>query len=105
VTTQEPGLETHLAFIQTVIARQASNSFIIKGWSVTLCSAIAALGAQQQDWVYSLVLVIPALAFWHLDAYYLRQERFFRFLYDDARSARVDTYDMGTSGYRDRCKY
>ncbi len=34
----------HLEFVQAVIARQAANSFLLKGWSVTLATALVALG-------------------------------------------------------------
>lgn len=98
-------LPKHLEFIQAVISRQASNSFVVKGWSVTLCSAIAAFGAQQGDWLYTFVLVIPSLAFWHLDAYYLRQERLFRYLYDDVRTAAVEPFAMAIQQYKGRCTH
>ena len=35
----------HLQMIQTIISRMAGNSFFIKGWSVTLASAIFVLSA------------------------------------------------------------
>ena len=35
----------YLQMIQAVIARMAGNSFLIKGWSVTLVAALFALAA------------------------------------------------------------
>ena len=35
----------HLEFIQNVITRMNSNSFLIKGWAITLVSALFALAA------------------------------------------------------------
>ncbi len=35
--------EKHLEFLQAVITRMAGNSFLIKGWSVTLVAALLAL--------------------------------------------------------------
>lgn len=72
----------HLEMIQSVISRLAQNSFNIKGWSITLVSVVFAfLEAQQGAKHLILVTLIPAIAFWVLDAYYLQQERLYRKLY------------------------
>lgn len=81
---QDP-TSVHLGFIQAIIARMAGNSFLIKGWSVTVSAALFALAANDANRAFAIVALLPALAFWGLDAYYLRQERLFRRLYDDAR--------------------
>lgn len=39
----------HLGFIQAIITRMGLNSFLLKGWSVTLVAAIFALAAKQTD--------------------------------------------------------
>lgn len=39
---------THLQFIQEVIKRLASNSFLVKGWSVTLVSALFVLSSKDK---------------------------------------------------------
>lgn len=71
----------HLQFIQEVIKRMASNSFIIKGWSVTLVSALFAVSVADTDKRFILIAYIPAIMFWFLDAFFLYQERLFRMLY------------------------
>jgi hypothetical protein len=71
----------HLEMLQAVIARLAGNSFLLKGWSVTLVSALLALAAKDADRRFVLVAFIPSIMFWILDAYFLRQERLFRGLY------------------------
>jgi len=71
----------HLELIQGVINRLAGNSFHLKGWAVTLVSALTALGAQDSKASYMLLALIPVIAFWPLDAYFLREERRFRELY------------------------
>ena len=77
--------EAHLAMIQGVINRLAQNSFLLKGWSVLLVSALLAVAASSsEDWILP-VAFLPTAAFWGLDGYYLRQERLFRRLYDHAR--------------------
>jgi hypothetical protein len=72
----------HLEMIQSVISRLAGNSFSMKGWSITLIAALMALAAKDANERYAAVALFPALCFWGLDAYYLRQERLFRKLYD-----------------------
>lgn len=71
----------HLEMIQGVINRMASNSFLLKGWAVTLVSGIFALSSKDADKLYFLIAYIPILVFWGLDAYYLLQERLYRKLY------------------------
>lgn len=73
----------HLEFIQAAIARMNQNSFQIKGWMITLVSALLALYANSGKPVYVLIAIIPTIVFWVLDAYYLQQGRRFRGIYDD----------------------
>jgi hypothetical protein len=76
----------HLEMIQGVINRMASNSLYIKGWCITLVSALFALAAvKDTNPKVIFAAFIPAIMFWALDAYYLRQERLFRKLYDKIR--------------------
>jgi hypothetical protein len=63
----------------------ASNSFLLKGWSVTLVAALFALAAKDSNKKYIVVAYFPVLVFWILDAYFLSQERYFRDLYDAIR--------------------
>jgi hypothetical protein len=75
----------HLEFIQNVITRMATNSFLLKGWSVTLVAALFALAAQNTNLNFVILGFFPVITFWILDAYYLRQERLFRQLFDAIR--------------------
>ena len=77
----------HLGMIQTVIERMARCSFLLRGWAVTLVSAIFALAARDADPSFIIVAYIPTVAFWILDGYYLYQERLFRALYNDVAAA------------------
>ena len=70
----------YLQMIQSVIARMSRNSFLIKGWSISVVAALTALvGAEASTLVY--LPVLPAAMFWGLDAFFLRQERLFRELW------------------------
>ena len=75
----------HLQMIQDVITRMASNSFMLKGWAVTLIAGIFALASKDTNKLYFIIVYIPVIAFWALDSYYLLQERLYRALYDKIR--------------------
>ncbi len=75
----------HLELIQGVVDRLANNSFAFKAWAIVLVAAVFAFAAGDGDPIFLLIALIPALAFWGLDATYLRQERLFRALYDAVR--------------------
>lgn len=73
----------HLEFIQNVITRMNSNSFLIKGWTVTLVSALFALEAKDTNTDYVIVSYISIPIFWILDGFYIAQERQYRELYKE----------------------
>ena len=75
----------HIEMIQAVVNRMSINSFLLKGWSVVLISALFALAAAESQALFVYIAYFPAIAFWMLDAYFLRQERLFRKLYDRVR--------------------
>ncbi len=91
-----------LEFIQGIINRMAANSFLIKGWCITLVSALFALAAKDANVKYTLIAYIPVLVFWILDGYYLWQERLFRALYDNIRLKEESLIDfsMDTRTFR-----
>ena len=92
----------HLQMIQAVITRLAGNSFMIKRWSVTLVAALFALAAASTNVLFVCLAYFPVFMFWALDAYFLRQERLFRKLYDDVRSAEgVCDFSMNTQPFEE----
>lgn len=76
--------------IQTIVQRMASNSFLIKGWYVTLTLAGFGLFVDRNEINFLLLIVLSSLIFWTLDGYYLGVERAFRSLYNDI--SYKDTY-------------
>jgi len=76
----------HLEFVQGVVNRLSTNSFLLKGWSVVLISALFALSAKEADRGFALLAYIPGLAFWGLDGYFLALERCYRRLYEKVRN-------------------
>lgn len=98
--------EKHLEFTQGVINRMGQNSFLIKGWTVTLVSALFALSAKDSNQKFVIVAYFPTVIFWLLDSYYLYQERLFRRVYDDIRqkpnvdfSLKTNKFDKGISDW------
>lgn len=89
----------YLELIQQIILRMANNSFLVKGWSLTLVAAIFAVAAQGNTWGLVWTALLPALCFWWLDTFYLRQERLFRHLYDYAKISHAITFSMNTKVY------
>ncbi len=90
----------HLEMLQSVITRMANNSFLVKGWSVTLLSAILVLTAKDKIFAMGWIALIPIIIFWLLDGFFLRQERLFRKLYDKYRIQPQDSptdFNMDTS--------
>ena len=81
----------HLGFIQAIITRMGVNSFLLKGWSVTLVAAIFALAAKQADRRFVLLAFFPIAIFWLLDAFFLHQEKLFRRLYELVALGEVDS--------------
>ena len=85
--TKEENLHKELDLIQAVTTRLGQNAFYVKGWSITLVAVVLALGdddlrsTAERPYLLGLILVVW-LAFWYLDAYFLRLERMYRKLYD-----------------------
>ncbi len=73
----------HLEFIQNVIVRMGTNSFIVKGWAITLVSAIYALAAKDANLHYVMITYIVVPAFWLLDGFFLSVERQYSSLYNE----------------------
>ena len=92
----------YLEFTQGVINRLASDSSRMKGWCVVLVAALLILLAQEGQIEFIAIALVPVIAFWGLDGYFLGQERLYRALYDHVRTleeAEID-FSMNVSPYR-----
>ena len=94
----------HLKMIQGVVNRLSNNSFLLKGWTVILVSALFALAAGDTQIYFVYLAYFPAVAFWVLDGYFLHQERLFRALYDHVRGLDENAIDfsMNTAIVKDQ---
>ena len=96
----------HLEMIQGVINRMAHNSFLAKGWSMTLLAAGVIFISRTEippDWIL-LAFVVPVFGFWLLDAYFLWHERMFRKLYDEIRQRETTSFSMDLTKHKGKRK-
>ena len=87
----------HLEMIQGVINRLGHDSFLIKGWSVTLVVAgvvVITRNEVQPEWIAWVLLILVVVFFWTLDGYFLWQERLFRKVYDEIRKQETTEFEM-----------
>jgi len=84
-------------FIQSVISRMNSNSFVLKGWGVSLISVLLALTYKETALISTEICYFATIIFWGLDAYYLSRERMYRALYDKVRIITEDKIDFSMS--------
>lgn len=95
----------HLEMIQKIIDRFAQNSFLIKGWVITV--ALAGYGfylTHKTKPIFLLLIITSVMIFWVLDSYYLKQERLFRKLYEKRATdlnSRKYSHSMSIAGHKD----
>lgn len=89
----------HLGFIQGIITRMGTNSFLLKGWSVTLVAAMFALAVRDADKRFMILAYFPVFVFWALDGFFLHQEKLFRRLYEEVAAGTINsaTFTLDTS--------
>ena len=69
--------------IEDCIKRMATNSFLLKGWAVTVISALIGLTANTNNWRFgSGLAILVCIGFWYLDATYLKLERLYKRKYN-----------------------
>ena len=76
-------IHKEIDLIQSCITRMAQNSFMIKGWFVSIYAVILALLPVKVN-LFLLCVVLTAinLSFWYLDGFFLRTEKLYRKMYD-----------------------
>ena len=92
----------HLEFIQGAINRMAGNLFFLRGWTITLITALLALLVKGTNPDYIFIVYFLVIIFWILDGYFLSQERLFRALYNYVRTLGEKDIDfsMNTDEYK-----
>lgn len=84
---------SHLNMIQNIITRMGNNSFALKGWAVGIMIAVYAFAGKSNVRAV-IVTLMPLVAFWFIDTYYLMLERKYRCLYDDVRTKNEEEIDF-----------
>ena len=84
----------HLDYIQTAIGRMATNSFLFKGWAITIATGLSAFGAADTKVALLVIALITTMLFWGLDGYYLWLERGFIALHNTVAAAHEDQIDF-----------
>jgi len=89
-----------LSTIQNIAKRMATNSLIIKGWTVVVVGIILLLSSTEYQ---ALIAVFALLVFWYLDAYFLQQKKMYRALYKEIVENKLnigdDFFDIRTARY------
>jgi hypothetical protein len=84
----------HLEFLQAVISRMATNSFLFKGWAITIAAALSAFAAVDSRTAVLVVALVSTAMFWGLDGYYLWLERCFIKLHNEVAVKASDDIDF-----------
>ena len=91
-------LHKEIDLIQGIINRMANNSFLLKGWVISLIAVVLAL---KKDTIvatdlsyFNAILLLPVVVFWYLDAFFLHKEICYRKLYDWVITNRSETTDF-----------
>ena len=77
------------------------NSFLVKGWLVTLVAAIFVLSEKDANLKFLWFAPFVSILFWVLDGFFVSTERKYRSLYDYVRTldeSQID-YSMETRSY------
>lgn len=84
----------HLEFIEAVISRMATNSFLFKGWAITIAAALSGFAAVDSKHGLLIIALVATLMFWGLDGYYLWLERCFVRLYNSVAATDESAIDF-----------
>lgn len=77
---------THLAMIRKLINRMLAGSFLLKAWAVAIVSALLAVATNAEHARFAWLALFMAIAFWVLDAHFVRQLGLFRRTYERVKS-------------------
>jgi len=87
----------HLEFIQNTISRMSHNSFLLKGWTMTLVGALFTVTLKEANEQYLYISISIILIFWIIDSYFLSRERLFVELFNDIRILEEKNIDFSMS--------
>lgn len=100
-------IHKEIDLIQNCINRMAQNSFLLKGWAISILTVVLAIMKDFWDPIkICLIMLIPLLSFWFLDALFLQKEKMYRKMYDWALDKRSHNdfshlYELDPNRFRD----
>ena len=100
-------LHKEIDLIQNCITRMAQNSFMIRGWAISIVVITWAIIGIVESWgsIALILLLLPILMFWYLDAFFLMTERRYRDMYKSVLEKRLNKnfenlYDLDSKSFR-----
>lgn len=76
-------LHKEIDLVQNCINRMAQNSFLIKGWLITLLTVVIALLPEAINLkILCVVGFATIFCFWYLDGFFLKMEKLYRWKYE-----------------------
>lgn len=98
--------------IQGCISRMANNSFLVKGWALSLIAGVTVFtnGENFDNLIFLLTTIVPFVCFWILDAFFLQAEKKYRAMYSDRLKKRkngdVDQlFELEPGNYKVECVF
>lgn len=92
-------LNKEIDLIQGCINRMAHNSFIVKGWLISLIAVILTLLPENFNIrILCIVAILITICIWYLDGFFLKVEKLYRWKYEWVIEKRINTtehmYDL-----------
>jgi hypothetical protein len=108
--TDKENLHKEIDLIQECIKRMANNSFLLKGWTISLVAVVLALSEKNVNpYFLGLVVLVPLVSFWYLDAFFLYTEKLYRKMYEwviteRPKSNNEKMYDLNPHRFKSELK-
>lgn len=108
--TNKENLHKEIDLIQECIKRMANNSFLLKGWTISLVAVVLALSEKNVNpYFLGLVVLVPLISFWYLDAFFLYTEKLYRKMYEwviteRPKSNNEKMYDLNPHRFKNELK-
>ena len=84
-------LNKEIDLIQGCINRMAHNSFIVKGWLISLIAVILTLLPENFNIrILCIVAILITICIWYLDGFFLKVEKLYRWKYEWVIEKRIN---------------
>lgn len=91
-------IASHLNMVQRVIDRMAANSLSVRWQCLVMVLGIMSISGAWGVVHNMHFLILPIWCFWYLNAYFLRQERLYRCLYNSTIKG-IRLFSLNTKRY------